>query len=61
MLNSFHNTSHRLLNDSKEITDDNRADNSKDYKVIYTNDSDGAYHVEQDDETEEDAMLNKAL
>jgi hypothetical protein len=49
----------KTINDPEESANIRGIDSSEDYKVVYTNDCDGAYHVEQDDETESDALINK--
>jgi hypothetical protein len=60
MFKFSYNKSHKADNDAKEIAQLNTSDNNNEQKVVYTNDSDGAYHVEQDDETEEDSFVNTA-
>ncbi|MDB5205237.1 MAG: hypothetical protein JWR72_312 [Flavisolibacter sp.] len=42
-----------------ETAEQRNVENNRDNKVAYTNDFDGAYHVEQDDETEDDNLINR--
>jgi hypothetical protein len=58
MVNSFSNPDREVEN-SKQTTGGDLSDNNRDNNIIYTNDSDGAYHVEQDDETEEESFVER--
>ena len=43
---------------SNPISSENQAGNNRDYTIVYTNDFDGAYHVEQDDEADDEPLRN---
>ena len=43
--------------ETSETAENTEESGSKENKVVYTNDFDGAYHVEQDDESEDVVLI----